>query len=170
MTKLSGDPDLFDSDTIVAYSVEGAQEDSLEHVSPVEAIAAWLCDEDGYAEEDPAKLRALLDDQAPLTIVAWQRKPVEPDWLRHVADQIVELVADAVIEEFGPDDDNEWSERCLVTQRETQAPATTLVQGFLDRVGVYQCVDVARRTLLADEMWTMLSHYYMFVDPTTRED
>lgn len=167
--KLNPNPDLFDDDSIVAYTVEWAPADDLEHVSPVEAIAAWLHDEDGNAEEDPVKLRALLDDQAPLTIVAWQRRPIESSWLVRVAEQVVEIIADAMTDEYGPECDDEWSTRCLAAQHETQAPAVALVQGFVDRVGVYQCVDVARRTLLADEVWNMLSQYYGFDDPTTRE-
>jgi hypothetical protein len=122
-----------------------ASDERLTHTDPLEAIEAHFA---GWETD----LEAYLIQHAPLTIYAFNEKPITPAVIRSLALDLVDRLTQALSDEYGGD------ETCFTKNDEEQIYALLLpaVEQASSLCSVWQCAQVAEKSYSVDELREIL--------------
>lgn len=127
--------------------------DELRHTSPEECVGEYmhgLIDDKGEIVDEISKF-------APLTVEAYRRDPVSPEWARRKASYLV----DQLLEEIAEDEEG-FRPATPITEENRQE----LIQGLAETIGQvmtvvenFNCSKVASKTYTADELIALMREH-----------
>lgn len=131
------------------------ESDTLTHRSAEEAVEDWV---ESWMERD-GDVSEVIREHAPCEITAYQTEVIGENWIRGLAESLLEYAEERLVENFG--DPNDYDKECIAPEDlKACLPAMIeMVRQVASHFQVRRCEPVATRTLTAEQVETMMREF-----------
>jgi len=140
------------------------ESDTLTHQSAEEAVEDWL---EFWTERDD-DVSEVIREHAPCEITAYQTQVIGENWVKGLAESLLEHAEERLVENFG--DPSDYDKECIAPE-DLKACLPAMIEAVrqvASRFQVRRCEPVATRTLTAEQVETMMREFnpHWFETPT----
>ena len=141
-------------DIKVAHYYSVGEEECLTHTEYEDAIEEYF---DGFyiVPGENEDIKALIAEHTPLTLIAYNPKNIDEDWLKDLADCLLQEAAERFGEEYGDPDGSDDGLTPKAIQ-ESLPGMTEALKRFLDKGRIWSCDEVDRKELTAEDVEAVL--------------